>query len=495
MRFGLTIINHLNLKTMIRNNFILLADAYKYSHHKLYYPGTTKVYSYMESRGGKFDNTVFYGLQYFIKEYLNGPAFTQEDLDEAAEYLPKIFGRTDVFDKSKFQYILDTYGGKLPVKIKAVPEGTAVDSKNVLMTIENTDPNCFWLTNFLETLLMQIWYPSTVATISREVKKTVTQYFEETATPGAETGLDYVLNDFGFRGVSSVESAGLGGSAHLINFNGSDNLMAGAFAQDYYNTKEVYGLSIPATEHSICTLLGKEGELDVFKHLLKTFPTGLVACVSDSYNIFKACDEYWGETLKTEILDREGTLVIRPDSGDPITTLLALFEILFDKFGFETNDKGYKVLPPQVRVIQGDGVNYDAIKDMYQALKEKSISAENLVLGMGGALLQKLDRDTQQYAIKCSYATLNGKDVKVQKSPTEMDKDGNITESFKKSKGGRLKLIKTEKGYETIQENERPELKNELVTIFENGELVNEWTFEQVKENAKVTFQTKQELV
>jgi nicotinamide phosphoribosyltransferase len=480
---------------MKRNNFVLLADAYKYSHHKLYYPGTTKIYSYMESRGGKFENTVFYGLQYFIKEYLNGIAFTQQELDEASAYLPKVFGRDDVFDKSKFQYILDNYGGRLPVKIKAVPEGTAVDTKNVLMTIENTDPNCFWLTNFLETLLMQIWYPSTVATISREVKKVITQYYETTATPGTEVGIDYVLNDFGFRGVSSVESAGLGGSAHLLNFNGSDNLMAGVLAQDYYNTNEVYGLSIPATEHSICTLLGKEGELDVFKHILKTFPTGLVACVSDSYDIFKACEEYWGENLKTEILEREGTLVIRPDSGDPIQTLLALFKILFEKFGYETNEKRYKVLPPQVRVIQGDGVNYDAIKDMYQALKNEGISAENLVLGMGGALLQKLDRDTQQYAIKCSYAVLDGKNVNVQKSPTEMDKDGNITESFKKSKGGRLKLIKTPTGYETIQEGERPELKDQLVTIFENGELVKEWTFEEVKENAKVEFQTKKELV
>lgn len=471
---------------MKRNNFILLADAYKYSHHKLYLPGTTKVYSYMESRGGKFDNTVFYGLQYFIKEYLNDITFTQEDLDEAITYLPKIFGRDDVFDASKFQYILDKYDGKLPVTIKAVPEGTAVETSNVLMTIENNDPNCYWLPNFLETLLMQVWYPSTVATISREVKKTVTQYFEETATPGAEAGIDFVLNDFGFRGVSSVESAGLGGSAHLINFNGSDTLMAGVFAQNYYNTVEVYGSSVPATEHSICTLLGKEGELDIFKHVLNTFPSGILACVSDSYDIFKACEEYWGENLKTQILERDGILVIRPDSGDPVRTLLALFEILFDKFGFVTNEKGYKVLPPQVRILQGDGVNYDAIKEMFQALKDTQISAENLVLGMGGALLQNLDRDTQKYAIKCSYAVVDGKEVIVQKSPIEMDENGKITESFKKSKGGRLKLVNAGNGYETVLEHDRPELKDELITVFENGQLVKEWTFEDVKENAKI---------
>ncbi|MEM7510491.1 MAG: nicotinate phosphoribosyltransferase [Bacteroidota bacterium] len=472
----------------MKNNLILLADAYKYSHHKLYYPGTTSIYSYMESRGGKFDETVFFGLQYYLKEFLEGVAFTQEDLDGAADFLPQVFGREDVFDKANFQYILDTYGGKLPIRIKAVPEGISVPTQQVLMTLVNTDPKCFWLTNFLETVLMQLWYPITVASISREVKKVVTRYYRETATPGSEAGIDFVLNDFGFRGVSSVESAGLGGAAHLINFDGSDTLAGSSFIKAYYNSQTVFGKSIPATEHSIVTLLGEKGELDVFKHVLNTFPSGIVACVSDSYNIFRACEEYWGEELKEQILDREGTLVIRPDSGDPIRTLLAIFDILFKKFGFTTNEKGYKVLPPQVRVIQGDGVNYDAIRDMYAALKEANISAENLVLGMGGALLQKLDRDTQKFAIKCSHAIVNGKSVIVQKSPTEMDKDGNITPSFKKSKGARLKLVQLDGEYKTVQEEEYPELPDELITIFENGEIIKEWTFEEIRERAKVSF-------
>ncbi|MEN7550932.1 nicotinate phosphoribosyltransferase [Rapidithrix thailandica] len=476
---------------MKRENLVLLADAYKYSHHKLYYPGTSQVYSYLESRGGKFDSTVFYGLQYFLKEYLEGIAFTQEDLDEAEDLMIQVFGRDDVFDKRKFQYILDRHKGKLPVRIKAVPEGATVPVSNVLMTIENTDPECFWLTNFLETLLMQVWYPSTVATVSREVKRVVTRYFEETATEGAEAGIEFVLNDFGFRGVSSVESAGLGGSAHLVNFAGSDNIAASVFAKRYYKAQKMQGMSIPATEHSICTLLGKEGELDIFKHVLETFPTGIVACVSDSYNIFNACENYWGEELKTEILDREGTLVIRPDSGDPVMTLLKIFEILFDKFGYTVNEKGYKVLPPQVRVIQGDGVNYDAILEMYEALKQHQISAENLVLGMGGALLQKLDRDTQKFALKCSYAKVNGKEVTVQKSPTEMDAQGNITGSFKKSKGGRLKLVKIEGEYHTVNEGDYPELEDQMVTVFENGKLIKEWSFEEVREQATVPYCSK----
>jgi len=469
---------------MKKENLILLADAYKYAHHKLYYPGTTQIYSYLESRGGMFDETIFFGLQYFLKEYLQGKAFSQEDLDEAGDFLLQVFGRDDVFDKARFQYILDKYDGRLPVIIESVPEGTAVPTGNVLMTIENTDPECFWLTNFLETLLMQVWYPCTVATLSSQIRKVVTQYYEETAATGAEAGIDFVLNDFGFRGVSSVESAKLGGAAHLLSFNGSDNLAGSGMAIKYYNAQKVYGLSIPATEHSICTLLGREGELEVFRHVLKTFPEGIVACVSDSYNIFRACEEYWGGDLRAEILSRKGTLVIRPDSGDPIMTLLEIFRILFDKFGFTINEKGYRVLPPQIRVIQGDGVNYEAIKNIYKALRENQISAENLVLGMGGALLQKVDRDTQKFALKCSHTVISGKAVNVEKSPTEMDANGNITESFKKSKAGRLKLVKLDGVFKTINQDDRAELADHLQTVFENGELVGEISFEDVRANA-----------
>lgn len=474
---------------MKTHNLILMADAYKYSHHKLYYPGTTKIHSYLESRGGKFDETLFFGLQYFIKEYLTGEVITQSDLDEAIAFLPQVFGRTDVFDPSKFQYIIDEHQGKLPVLIKAVPEGTIVPTGNVLLTIENTDPECFWLTNFLETLLMQVWYPTTVATLSWQVKKLVNQYFNETADKASKAGIEFVLNDFGFRGVSSPESAGIGGCAHLVNFMGSDTLSGSFFARKYYQTNEIFGKSIPATEHSICTLLGKEGELEVFRHILDTFPEGIIACVSDSYNIFKACEVYWGEELKEQILNRKGTLVIRPDSGDPIKTLLSIFEILFKKFGFSINEKGFKVLPPQIRVIQGDGVNYDSIKEMYEALKANGISAENLVLGMGGALLQKVDRDTQKFALKCSYAEVNEQPIMVQKNPTEMDANGQISSSFKKSKAGKLKLINKQGIYQTVNETSFPELKDQLVPVFENGLLLKEYRFEQIRELANEPFQ------
>ena len=469
-----------------QENIVLLADAYKYSHHKLYYPGTTKIYSYLESRGGQFNETVFFGLQYFLKYYLEGKVITKEKIDAADDFLKQVFGRNDVFDRSKFDYILEKHNGRLPVRIKAVPEGTAVPVNNVLMTIENTDPECFWLSNFLETLLMQVWYPNTVATLSREVRKIVEEYYEETASEASKPAIDFVLNDFGFRGVSSVESAGLGGAAHLLSFMGSDTLMGSVLAQRYYNAQKVYGLSVPATEHSVCTLLGEDGELEVFKHILKTFPTGIVACVSDSFDIFRACSEYWGTELKDLVLSRDGVLVIRPDSGDPVFTLLKVFDILLSKFGYTFNEKGYKVLPPQVRVLQGDGINVQTIRLIYGALKVNGISAENLVLGMGGALLQKVDRDTQRFAFKCSYAEVNGKGVDVQKHPVEVDHHGKLTQSFKTSKAGQLKLIRTENGYQTVRKEMLPECEDLLVTVFENGELINETSFEEVRERAAV---------
>lgn len=469
-----------------KENILLLADAYKYSHHKLYYPGTSTIYSYLESRGGQFNETVFFGLQYFLKHYLEGVVITKEKIDEAAAFLPQVFGRTDVFDRSKFDYILAKHGGKLPVRIKAVPEGTVVPVNNVLMTIENTDPQCFWLSNFLETLLMQVWYPSTVSTLSREIRKVVASYFKDTASSSLQDNVDFILNDFGFRGVSSVESAGIGGAAHLVNFRGSDTIIGSVLAKNYYDAQQVYGLSVPATEHSVCTLLGEEGELEVFRHVLKTFPTGIVSCVSDSFDIFRACSEYWGEELKELVLSRDGVLVIRPDSGDPVFTLLKVFAILMNKFGYTINDKGYKVLPPQVRVLQGDGVNIDTIRFLYGALKVNGISAENLVLGMGGALLQKVDRDTQKFAFKCSYAEVNARPVDVQKHPVELDSHGQLVQSFKRSKAGKLKLIWKEDAYQTVREGNEPGFEDKMITVFENGEITNISRFEEIRERAKL---------
>jgi len=458
---------------MIRHNLLLLTDSYKLSHYKQYPPGTSGIYSYFESRGGRFHDVVFFGLQYYLKSYLEGVVVTREKIDEAAALYAKHFGSASIFYREGWEYILEKHGGRLPVRIKAVAEGTPVPYLNAMMTIENTDPNCFWLTNFLETMLVQVWYGCTVATQSREIKKRILAYLRETGDPAL---IDFKLHDFGFRGVSSVESASVGGAAHLVNFMGTDTVAALACIQDFYNSQDVFGFSIPAAEHSTITSWGRENEGEAYRNMLQQYSEGLVAVVSDSYDVYNACENIWGATLKEEILKRKGTLVVRPDSGVPKDVVLKVIEILGAKFGFTMNDKGYRVLHPNVRVIQGDGVDYDAIDEILGHLKAHGWAADNVAFGMGGALLQKLDRDTQKFAFKCSAAIVNGEEREVFKDP--------VTDSGKRSKRGRLKLLRDAKGWSTVAQGAAGE--DRLQTVFENGEIVKQYTFEEVRKNAKI---------
>ena len=452
-------------------NIILLTDSYKVSHYKQYPTGTTQIYSYFESRGGQFDNLTFFGLQYYLIEYLAGQVVTQAKINQAEKLFTAHFGDKKLFNKAGWEYILKEHKGHLPVRIRAVPEGMVIPTHNVIMTVENTDPNCFWLTNFLETLLVQMWYPCTVATISREVKSLIIKYLKQTGDP--ET-IDFKLHDFGFRGVSSVEGASIGGAAHLVNFMGTDTVVALTFIQEYYGTDGMFGFSIPAAEHSTITSWGQAHEVDAYRNMLDQYPEGLVAVVSDSYDVYYACKKLWGEVLKEEILQRNGTLVVRPDSGIPKDVVLKCVEILGDKIGFRINEKGYKVLNPKIRVIQGDGVNYESIGEILENLKTHGWSADNVGFGMGGALLQKVHRDTQKFAFKCSCATVNGEDRDVFKDP--------ITDHGKKSKKGRLKLVYENGQYQTKALHESG--KDILETVFENGVILREVNFEEVKRNS-----------
>lgn len=444
-------------------NLILSADSYKYSHHKMYPPKTTSMFSYFESRGGKFENIVFFGLQYYLKQ-LQGRVVTQEKIDEA-EKLVTAHGLP--FNRKDWQYILNCHEGRLPIIIRAVKEGTAVPTKNVLFTVENTDSECYWLSSFLETLLSKVWYPCTVATQSRYAKKVISQYLEETGTPEL---VDFKLHDFGFRGVSSSETAGIGGLAHLTSFKGTDTIEALLYAQKYYGC-EMAGFSIPASEHSTITSWGKEGELTAYAHILDEFPEGLVACVSDSYNLEKACKEYWGTSLKEKVLKRKGTLIIRPDSGDPIDTVLKTLEILESCFGTTENSKGYKVLPDQVRIIQGDGVDLQAIQEILYVMQSKRFSADNIAFGSGGGLLQKMNRDTCKFTYKCSSTTIDGKEIDVFKDP--------VTDKNKASKKGKLTLDLIDGEYKTVRTSE---VKNDqFITVFEEGNLIIDQTLETIR--------------
>ncbi len=410
---------------MNRMNLILATDSYKVTHWKQYPPNTQHVYSYLESRGGEFEKTIFFGLQYFLKKYFEGVVVTNEDINEAGKIFGKHFDQY-LFNYAGWQRIVDIHDGKLPVSICAVPEGSINNVHTPLMTIENTDPELPWLTNYLETMLVEIWYPITVATQSYFMKKTLLKYLNATGTPD---DVLFKLHDFGFRGVSSPETAAIGGAAHLVNFLGTDNIVAIMMLKEYYHC-DCAGFSIPASEHSTITSWGKENEVYAFENMLQQFPDGIVACVSDSYNIFEACENLWGEKLKSQIMNRNGTLVVRPDSGEPTKIVLTCLEILGDKFGYSINSKGYKVLDPHIRLIQGDGIDYVTMTLILRATREVGWSTDNIAFGSGGALLQKLNRDTNKFAFKCSNITKGGIDYPVFKDP--------ITAKDKTSKSGRF---------------------------------------------------------
>lgn len=452
------------------DSILFLTDSYKITHWKQYPPGTEKVYSYFESRGGKFDSTTFFGLQYYLREYLEGQRVFLSDILEAQEFWQAHFGR-DLLNLEGWMHILDEHDGRLPVSIKAVPEGTSIPTRNVLLTIENTDPEVPWLTNLLETLLVQVWYPMTVATLSREMKKLILEYLVKTGTPEL---IDFKLHDFGFRGVSSVESAGTGGAAHLVNFMGTDTARGIRIAMEHYSA-EMCGFSIPASEHSTITSWGRDREADAFENMLAQYPEGLVACVSDSFDIYKACD-IWGTELKEKILGRQGTLIVRPDSGDPPTVVVQVLDRLAAHFGYSKNEKGFKVLPDQVRVIQGDGIDYAMTRQILSVMDLSGWSADNIAFGMGGALLQKLDRDTQKCAFKCSAVTVNGEEREVYKDP--------ITDPGKASKAGRLKLVLKDGQYETVKSSEEGE--DCLLEVFRDGEILQSHDFQEVRARASL---------
>lgn len=474
-------------------NPILQTDSYKLSHYLQYPPGTQNVYSYFESRGGAFPTTTFFGLQYILKNYLVGKVFSDADIKEAYLFAKAhFFGNADLFNEAGWRSMLNKYDGRLPLTIKAVPEGTNVGTRNVLMTVEASDPEFFWLTNYFETLLVQTWYPTTVATQSRAMKQTLLTALAKSGDPGL---IDFKLHDFGYRGSTSEESAAIGGMSHLVNFKGTDTIAGALAAMTFYsdlseqeyelmNEDELWadqmpGYSIPAAEHSTITSWGRDHEADAFLNMLKQYPAGFVAVVSDSFNIYDACSNLWGEQLKDQVMGRKGTLVARPDSGDPLMVVPKILELLWSKFGGTTNTKGYRVLNDHIRVIQGDGIDRTSLGNILDAVMASKFSADNIAFGSGGGLLQKVDRDTCKFAFKCSDVTINGAHHDVFKQP--------ITDAGKNSKSGRLMLIKKADGtFETINTTEAraKTAVDQLVTVFKDGELLVDQRFEEIRARA-----------
>ena len=383
------------------------------------------------------------------------------------------------FNEAGWRYIVERHGGLMPVHIRAVPEGTVVPVLNVLATIESTDPKCFWIASYLETLLLRVWYPTTVATISWHIKRLIRRFLAETSDDG-EAQLPFKLHDFGARGVSSHESAGLGGLAHLVNFKGTDTVAALKAGRRYYN-EPMAGFSIPAAEHSTITAWGREREADAYRNMIAQYgkPGAVFACVSDSYDVYAAVEHLWGERLRQQVIDSGATLVVRPDSGNPPDVVEKCAVLLDRAYGSSINSKGFKVLN-HVRLIQGDGVNPTSIREILERLKTTGFAADNIAFGMGGALLQQLNRDTQQFAMKCSAARIDGRWIDVYKDP--------VTDPGKVSKKGRLDLVRdaATRQYRTrpLGESE-PSAASELVDVFRNGKLLRDWTLAEVRERSE----------
>ena len=467
--------NVLNLLTAI-----IRTDSYKLSQWLQYPKDTAYISSYIEARGGE-NESVFFGLQAFIKQYMMTP-ITMADINRA-ELLVLAHGLP--FNREGWEIIVNEYNGYLPLEIEAVPEGTVMETRNVQVQIVNTDPRLFWLTSYVETAMLRgIWYPSTVATKSRKMKKFIAAALEATSDVPVNDQIMFKLHDFGARGASSAETAMLGGMGHLINFMGTDTVEALAGAMEYYNTLNVPGFSIPASEHSTITSWGgPAGEVKAFENMIDTFagPGKLYACVSDSYDIYAAARDLWGGVLKDKVIASGGTLVVRPDSGDPTTVPIEVIEILMERFGYTVNSKGYKVLPSYIRVIQGDGINENTLPKILENMIAAGLSVDNIAFGMGGGLLQAWNRDTLKYAMKASArCDTAGVWHDVFKDP--------ISDRGKVSKKGRLGLVHEcgigSCGFHTVPKEIADKKGNLLRTVYRNGKLLVEDTFETVRERA-----------
>lgn len=459
-------------------NIMMASDSYKASHHNMLPKGLTYCESYCESRGGAYPFSLFFGLQYYIDSYLVGVQVTEAKIQEAKAFYAAHFGLDNVFNEAGWRYILEKYNGHLPIVIEAVKEGSIMPVKNCLFKIYNTDPHCAWLVNWCETLLMKTWYPITIATNSMAGREILDIHMEKSGTSDMQK---FMLHDFGYRGVASEEQAWLGGAAHLLSFNGTDNVGGVRMLMNYYDSG-VCGFSVNASEHMVMTINGREMEKETYKRILKKYPKGILSLVSDTYDIFNVC-KFLAEDpeLRELVLGRDGKLVIRPDSGDPREVLEQCLEILAEGFSYSINSKGYKVLNEKIGLLQGDGITIYSMHEILEYLEAKGWSCDNFVFGSGGGLLQQCDRDTMKFAIKACYAVIDEKGIDVYKDPI-------TSKGSKTSKRGMLYTLWTEEdGYTTVNHHETisENATKMLHKVFENGVSMNHQTYDQILDTMK----------
>jgi nicotinamide phosphoribosyltransferase len=519
---------------------ILLTDGYKLDHRRQYPEGTEYVYSNWTPRSCQYfpeakEGAVVFGIQYFIKEYLI-KRFTEDFFNKPKDVAVKEFERrVNTFlgpNEVGTKHIEDLHDlGYLPIRIKALPEGTLCPIRVPALTFINTHPKFFWLTNYFETLISTtLWLPMTSATTARLYKKELIRHAEKTGF-GEDVNLDFLCHDFSMRGMAGVEAAIMSGMAHMTSFCGSETIPAIASLEEYYNAdadKELIAATIPATEHSVMCAGGKEDELETFRRLItKVYPNGFVSIVSDTWDFWKVMTEYLPK-LKEEILARDGRLVIRPDSGDPVEIICGAdpnnlievngkyyyfkdhngpdswedvicdcikenpgkydkyiiseavakgaYELLWETFGGTVNKKGYRVLNPKVGLIYGDSITLERQKEIYKRLEEKGFAATNLVLGVGSFTYQYKSRDSLGFAMKATWCQVNGEE-------REIFKDPKTDEGTKKSLKGLICVQGDgDQYFAQDQVSKEQEDKGYLQTVFEDGVLVKEWSLADVRD-------------
>ena len=481
-------------------NPLLLTDGYKVDHRRQYPEKTTLVYSNWTPRKSRIegiDHVTFFGLQYFIKKYIieefEKNFFSQPKEKVVEAYVRRVdnyLGPNSV-GKEHIEALHDL--GYIPMVFKALPEGVSVPVRVPMFTMYNTIPEFFWLTNYFETLLSTtIWMPCNSATIARQYRLLLDKYARETSS--TPEFVDWQGHDFSMRGMAALEAALISGAGHLLSFTGTDTIPAIDFLEKYYNAnagEELVGGSVAATEHSVMSMGTNRKEEDTFKRLItEVYPNGVVSVVSDTWDLWRVLVDYL-PSLKEEILGRDGKLVIRPDSGDPVKIICGdpdsedeyirkgVIQLLWETFGGHVNEKGYKELDSHVGAIYGDSITIDRAKRICEGLKQKGFASTNVVLGIGSYTYQFNTRDTFGFAMKATYGEVNGVGRDIYKDPVTDD-------GTKKSARGLIKILKEENTYKMVDRVSWAEEKEgELKEVFRDGRLLIDYNLSDIRKNVQ----------
>lgn len=494
----------------MRINPLTAIDQYKADHRRQYPEGTTLVFSNLTPRSGKHatvDNrqeVVFFGLQYFVKQFLQGVwdgLFFRRPrhlvVDEYKRRLDSSLGK-DAVPVDHIGALHDL--GYLPLEIRAVPEGTVVPIGVPCLTIHNTRPEFFWLTNYLETVISAyLWLPCTTATTAWNYRELLDEYALRTGSP-AEF-VDFQAHDFSFRGMSSLQSAAVSGAAHLVFFKGTDTIPAIDLLEDYYwanADQELVGTSVPATEHSVMCMGQEGGELETFRRLItELYSTGIVSIVSDTWDFWRVITEY-AKALHPDIIKRNGKVVFRPDSGNPADILCGdieapagssqskgAVEVLWELFGGKITNTGHKLLDPHVGLIYGDSITFAVCKEILDRLHRKGFASANVIFGVGSFTYQHVTRDTWGFAMKATYGEVNGQPRSIFKAPKTDD-------GTKKSAKGLLRVVQGVDGKPELQQgvtwDEVRSRDNLLQPVFRDGNLLRTETLSGIRARAQKGF-------